>query len=384
MVYRLVYTNGLTVKAWVMENPFKYTGYVAGKAFCNRISEKKDLLGFIKNGQNVLLYSHRRFGKTSLIKEIFSNLHKKRPRIVPVYIDLYGTTSQSDFLNALLAGYTVIEPAIERLVKKLKETFSTTSINLKLGDVEAGLQLLPSIRQSADTDLLLEKVLGLFQEASKKNKLVIALDEFQEIEQYGNAFEKKMREIMQGHENICYLFAGSQKNILEKMFQDNRRAFYKMAESYPLQRIETESYTKWAEALFKETGKKIDASVVRDIVRRCENHPMYVQQFLFHYWEGFGGIEEIEVEIIRRRESEYIKVWDYLTLNQKKVLKLICITAGEGIYYADQLTKADFKSAALASKAISSLLNHDILLRNGGYSFQDVFFKRWVQRFIND
>jgi AAA+ ATPase superfamily predicted ATPase len=83
-----------------MKNPFSFSGIVEGPAFCNREKEQTDLAKFIENSQNVLLYSHRRFGKTSLINRIFKDFKG----IVTIYIDLYGTTSIEDFITALFKG----------------------------------------------------------------------------------------------------------------------------------------------------------------------------------------------------------------------------------------------------------------------------------------
>ncbi|MEA2081432.1 MAG: hypothetical protein U9O97_01640 [Elusimicrobiota bacterium] len=52
------------------KNPFIYGEEVKGKYFCNRKSEIKELLRDIKNSQNITIFSPRRFGKTSLIKEV--------------------------------------------------------------------------------------------------------------------------------------------------------------------------------------------------------------------------------------------------------------------------------------------------------------------------
>jgi AAA+ ATPase superfamily predicted ATPase len=55
-----------------MENPFKFSGIVEEPAFCNRQNEQKELIQYIENSQNVLLYSHRRYGKSSLILKMFA------------------------------------------------------------------------------------------------------------------------------------------------------------------------------------------------------------------------------------------------------------------------------------------------------------------------
>jgi len=57
-----------------MNNPFQPTGIVKDPAFCNREKEQRELEKYIESAQNVLLYSHRRYGKTSLIFKVFSGL----------------------------------------------------------------------------------------------------------------------------------------------------------------------------------------------------------------------------------------------------------------------------------------------------------------------
>ena len=63
-----------------MENPFNYSGIVTDEAFCNRKKELKELVRYVRDSQNVLLYSHRRFGKTSLIFKAIERLKKQKPK----------------------------------------------------------------------------------------------------------------------------------------------------------------------------------------------------------------------------------------------------------------------------------------------------------------
>ncbi len=54
------------------KNPFTYGGRVTGKTFCNRKEEVKELLSDILARQHVILFSQRRFGKTSLVWRVLS------------------------------------------------------------------------------------------------------------------------------------------------------------------------------------------------------------------------------------------------------------------------------------------------------------------------
>ena len=59
-----------------MENPFYYGQEVGEEHFTDREQEIKDLLSDLKRGQNVIIFSPRRYGKTSLLKRVFSILEK--------------------------------------------------------------------------------------------------------------------------------------------------------------------------------------------------------------------------------------------------------------------------------------------------------------------
>jgi hypothetical protein len=75
-----------------MRNPFIYGEEAADEAFCDREGEIKELLRDIQNGVNVIIFSPRRYGKTSLIKQVLKQLDKKKT--ASVYVDLYPAVSK--------------------------------------------------------------------------------------------------------------------------------------------------------------------------------------------------------------------------------------------------------------------------------------------------
>jgi predicted AAA+ superfamily ATPase len=58
-------------------NPFTLKEIPDGSAFCDRKKELKDLTGFASAGENVLLYSPRRYGKTSLVGKLQGHLESE-------------------------------------------------------------------------------------------------------------------------------------------------------------------------------------------------------------------------------------------------------------------------------------------------------------------
>ncbi len=363
-----------------MENPFSYSEFVTGEAFCNRTKETQDLIYYAQNSQNVLLYSHRRMGKTSLVHEVIHRLKKKKPKVNSVYIDLYGTLDENDFIDAILTGITQIESKLERILKQVAGLKVSASF-----DPVTGLPSLSASIKPREKPRYLEKALQILEFYSEKKKLLVVFDEFQEIAKYSEeGFEKRLRKVIQGHRNISYIFSGSQKHILIQMFDSTKHAFYKMARSYPLQKIEMRHYIAWAKRLFKKRNATLNNEIIVNLVERCDYQPVYIQQFLFDLWRSdtfdMAIVEDIENSVISNQKNQFIVLWNLLTQNQKKALRLVAETGGEGIYTAGLLQRAGFNSGSVLQRALSSLMEKEILSKNGTYQFQDTMLKKWIQR----
>lgn len=361
-----------------MNNPFSFSSVVDDPAFCNREHEQAELNRMIQACQNVLLYSHRRFGKTSLILKVFRQLEG----ITPIYIDLYGSTGIPDFIRAALAGISTAEPKIKRLMQVVRETITGFSVNFSL-DPTTGLptaspQLAPGGGSAPVAD-----VFRLARAVSTRKKIVIAFDEFQEVARYGGEpFEKELRKHIQQHDTIAYIFSGSQKHLITDMFSNAKRAFYRQAASFPLRKIAPRAYVAWVTDLYKRDGRAIDEALVLDVVRRCDRHPAYIQEFFYHLWDqdtlSAAALDTLERRIIRRRMAEFAYAWDSLTLNQRRALKLIVATGGKGLYAVDNLVRFGFRTPSQATAAIDKLIQREFVVKNGTYQIQDPIFRRWL------
>lgn len=373
-----------------MENPFAYSNYVIGESFCNRKKELSELLGYIKGSQNVLLYSHRRYGKSSLIRQVFSEIEEKNLNIGAMHVELYGTISEKDFITRTFQGLNQLESNFERLLKSVSKAIKNIKLNLSIDSVTGDTSVSPSF-EAVNEKIVLEELMNILSKYSQGRKLAIAFDEFQEVANYTeDGFEKSLRSFIQQHSNICYIFSGSQQHLITEMFNSNNRAFYKLADSFPLAKIETKHYIPWVQNLFNRKNVHLSAELIEEIVARFENHPMYIQNFLFHLWEEPGKkefspeiINKVENAIIERRSLEHAVLWETLSINQKKTLKLILLNNGSNLYNADSLKSVNLKSGSLVTKALSSLIKKEIVVKDGRYVIQDIVFKKWLQKTLS-
>lgn len=373
-----------------MQNPFVFSNYVTGESFCNRNKELSELLKYIKGSQNVLLFSHRRFGKSSLIQQVFSKIKEKGLNIGAMHVELYGTISEKDFITRIFQGLNQLESNLERLLKSVSKALSKIKLDLSIDSVTGTASISPSFA-AVNEKIILEELMNILLKYSQKRKLVIAFDDFQEVANYTeDGFEKRLRSFIQHHSNICYIFSGSQKHLITEMFNSNSRAFYKLADSFPLGKIETEHYIPWIKNLFSRKNVFLPIELIEEIVSRFENHPMYIQNFLFHLWEIPRNkeyspeiINDLENKIIEKRSLEYTVLWETLSINQKKTLKLILLNNGANLFNADSLKSVNLKTGSLVTKALSSLVKKEIIIKNGTYMIQDIVFKKWLQKTLS-
>ncbi len=92
----------------------------------------------------------------------------------------------------------------------------------------------------------------------------------------------------------------------------------------------------------------------------ADYQPMYIQQFLFDLWRSdiinLAVLEEIQKSIITSQKNQFIVLWDLLTQNQKKTLRLLAETEGESMYAAEQLQRVGFNSGSVLQSAYFKIL----------------------------
>ena len=228
-----------------MKNPFVYGKEVSKENFCNRENEIKEISRDIENSQNVLIFSQRRFGKTSLIKRVFEELDPKE--VIIVYADLYPVITEEDFI---------------RIYSKAISGVITRGMKAKISDLLSVFKRLrpvfsvdPSGQSSFSVDIQDSEIVPFTEDVleglnryvkSKKKKAVVCFDEFQQIGQLKtDRLEKQMRSILQTHEEISYIFMGSKKHLIRDMFNSPNRPFYKSAKSFPLGKISNVELSKF-------------------------------------------------------------------------------------------------------------------------------------------
>ena len=80
-------------------NPFTFGDLALDDAFTDREAEVRELTSDMRNGQNVLVYAPRRYGKSSLV--LRAAQEAMRQKVLVAYCDLMKTPTKERFAAAL-------------------------------------------------------------------------------------------------------------------------------------------------------------------------------------------------------------------------------------------------------------------------------------------
>ncbi|MBW2109760.1 MAG: ATP-binding protein, partial [Deltaproteobacteria bacterium] len=200
------------------ENPFTLKEVPAGPAFCNRQRELSELIAFAKTGENVLLYSPRRYGKTSLIRNVQRQLESGG--VLTVYCDLFGISSIEEIAGRIARSIYTITRKSETLFQKAIR-FLTSFRPVLSPSPDGGVSVSVQTAHTSDPLELLDttmEALGKF--VHEIPSLVhIVLDEFQEISVVDDSvrIEGRLRYHIQ-RIKCGFVFVGSRRRILLEMF----------------------------------------------------------------------------------------------------------------------------------------------------------------------
>lgn len=376
-----------------MTNPFFITGIIPEPYFCDREKETQQLVRIIENKAHILLTSARRMGKTQLIYHVY-----EQPAIKTAfhtfYVDIFPTTSLHEMVLFLSKEiYSELVPKGKKALRFFLNTIKsltgslgydpatgTPSFDVKLGDIH-------------NPELTLQEIFNYLEKADKP--CIFAIDEFQQITNYPEKnVEALLRTYIQRMNNCLFIFAGSNRHILENMFNSTARPFYNSTEQFHLERIPKEVYISFAIQQITDAGRTITfeaASLAYDLF---EGHTYYVHHILHNAFANSNPQKTMDEEDIRSaldelleaRSRSFSNIMNKLNLRQKETLIAI---AKEGkacaVTSVAFVKKHALKSASSVQYAISTLLEDQLLTYEDDgktkiYSVADRFLGYWIRK----
>ncbi len=375
-----------------MKNPFKFDMEVSGNFFCDRKENIDDLEDYIINTTNVIMFSKRRIGKSSLIKEIFTNRLDKS--ILTAHIDIYAISTTKELFEHLKSGvedcFTKSESNLNKLarvVDELRECFTNAEVKLVVSSS-------PSIELNStqkDYFKAMEDLFyGFYNYLSKNNlQAVIAIDEFQKVVSLNDAekIEALLRTLVSKRKNCSFIFTGSKRNLLLSMFDNTERPFFKLGTNYPLNPINKDAFYLWSKERFAKKDIFLDKDAFDWLYEESDGETRFIQMVSYELFRqgkktSVITIKEMQecVSVILSKKKDLAALLDAYTTPQQNALKILAKTNGKNIYTQTLLDEFDLTKPRLQS-AVKSLISKGIIYETDNeLQFEDVEFKLWLKQ----
>ena len=370
-------------------NPFIVTGKIGPEYFCDRVNESARLVKSIINGNNLVIISPRRMGKTGLIQFCYD-----KPEISEEYytffIDILHTSSLQEF--TYLLGRDIYETLLPRsrkmanlfiqTIKSISGKFGfdpTTDLptfNVELGDINRPEYTLDEI----------------FQYLSNADKpCIVAIDEFQQIAKYSERnIEALLRTHIQKSVNSHFIFAGSERHMMQEMFSSSARPFYHSADILELKAIVPEIYIPFIIGHFEKRNRKIAKENVEKVYNLFQGHTYYIQKTFNESFADTLEGEECTLEIIQAaidnmiasNDTIFREILSNIPEKQKELLYAIAKDGeAEHIMSANFIKRHSLASASSVQSAAKKLLERDIVTEiNKVFSVTDRLFAMWINK----
>ncbi|MCF0165004.1 MAG: ATP-binding protein [Bacteroidales bacterium] len=371
-------------------NPFIITeDYVAPEYFCDREFESSILRSNIINGRNTVLISPRRMGKSGLIAHVIRE--KSMSEAYTTFtLDLFPTSNLAEMIlllsNEIVGKMKTREGRfLDNFVSVVKSLRPGVKMNPVSGELEFNLSLGEILRPQES----LEEIFNYLKEAEKP--CLVAIDEFQQIAEYP---EKNvialLRSYVQKCSNARFIFAGSNRRMMDTLFNSPSEPFYMSCSPLYLDVIDREKYWNFTKGHFEAAGRIINRECFDKVYDKFEGHTWYVQRLLNELYERAANDNHITSDTVSESVDYVVKLNgkafedQFKSYPEAQKALLIAIAKEEkadGITSIAFVRKHSLKSPSTVQSATRMLYDKEIITKDGtSYCITNRFFAIWLDK----
>lgn len=367
---------------------FKYDVLIDREDICDRESEIDHLVKWARQNKKIVLLAPRRYGKTSLVKNVvakdFKELQKKS---LVIYIDLMDVRDLKSIANRIQHGLSkslAKSFPVKSKLNQLATFFKQLSLNIEFDPISGS----PSINISSkfkDEQKNIAALAESIKSIAKEYSLMLILDEFQDITFVPEA-EALMRGLLQQLTKSTVFILGSKRHLLEKIFGDNRAPLFQYGDEIHLKPISWQSWLPYFQERLHPKKIQIKDKEMRYIVERLCDVPNSICElgaWLVDYYPNITLKKEVIDKalnhMVETRQSYAYRLQGF-TASEKRTL---CSIAQLG-FVLEPNSSGFLKEVELpkstVGKNVHKLLDRGVLEYelNRGYRLSDPIFSHYL------
>jgi hypothetical protein len=359
-------------------NPFVYSRPLAPQEAINRDEDVAGLLDLAEGGHNATLFAPRRFGKTSLLKQLVEAA-ESRAGMLAVLVDFSDALSDADVAARLESSYRGMQGSVARFIAN---HLQSVGIGTPAGGLV--LQRTPRPDPIAAIHALLELPSQLHAREGKR--VLVVYDEFQALIAL-DGMDGVFRSHLQHHGDVAsYVFSGSEPSLLRVLFEDRARPLYGQAEPTRLGRLPSAAAADYVAARFAATGKDAGPALW-PLVHAADGHPQRLMLLAHRLWDLTPAQETADLTLLARAyeatmrqvDPEMRGLWEALSANERRVL--LGVASGLSPTQGAMVALTGLRSRSSAQTAADALLGRGVLeRRDDTVTIVDPLLERWTRR----
>jgi AAA+ ATPase superfamily predicted ATPase len=359
--------------------------------FTDRQAEIAELKSDALNGQDVVIFARRRYGKSSLAWRVSQELIKAK--VLVAEVDLMTTPTKEKLAEKL--AQTIYDDLASPLfkVKERMRVFQnlritpTMTVDPEDGSLSFSFQAGLSPQ---DIDATLERLFELpgVLAGERNRKVALVLDEFQDIVDIDPKLTRLLRAVFQRQPDVAHIYLGSKRHMMERIFNDANEPFWRSAKRMELGVIETKPFRGFIQRQFRKTGRGIEPECLDRVLDLTRGHPYATQELCYSLWQQTpegepATLERLETAVTRVLASEHAHftlIWDRAASNQRLVLQALAKESGHPLTN-DYRARHTLPSTSTVQKVLAALAKADLIDRQAGEVWiAEPFFDEWIRR----
>lgn len=372
-----------------VKNPFIVTGKIEKEYFCDRVVESKAIEKAISNGNNLVLISPRRMGKTGLVRYCY-DFEFDKDEYYTFFIDILHTTSLQEFTYLLGRKiYETVLPKSKKMMTAFIHTLKSISGQFGFDPISNTPTFDLSLGDIVRPELTLEEIFYYLEHADRP--CIVTIDEFQQIAKYPEKnVEALLRTHIQNMGNCQFIFAGSEYHIMQEMFLSAAHPFYNSSDILELKPIEEQVYSDFVASWMQRYYRSIEPELVSKVYQLFRGNTYGMQRTFNEVFalmnDGETCTQEVVLQainnIVDSKEPLFQEMLSNIPEKQKPLLYAIA-SDGE----VEKITSAAFirkhklaSASAIQYAARQLMLNGMITKLHGKFSLNEQFFDIWINR----
>lgn len=367
--------------------PFVFGKTAEGEHFTDREQETAQLKMNLLHGVNTIIVSPRRWGKSSLVSKVATEL-KSDLQLKVVCVDAFACRTPQDFYR--LFATEIIKQTSSKMEEWMitAKHFLSSLVPILTANSDPyspfSFTLKPTIKDYSEEVLTLPERIA----TEKGIRLVICIDEFQQIGEFTHSidFQKQLRKYWQLQQHVTYCLYGSKRHMLMHLFNQSSKPFYKFGEIMLLERIPLNYWISFISTRFAQTGKQIPAHIIEQLYSYVDGNSSYMQQFAWIMWSMTQDevtqdcFEMAKNRVFAQNQPLFQEQLDKLSSYQLHFLRAIADGAGDRINHKEVIEEYDLGSSANVAGIKKALKNKELIDTIGTrLQIADPILRHWLR-----